>query len=33
VQVNVIGTMMFLIALFVVVVGQVFQNRRARAAA
>ena len=33
VQVNVIGTLMFLIALFVVVMGQVFQNRRARAAA
>ena len=33
VQVNVIGTVMFLLALVVVVVGQVFQNRRARAAA
>jgi spermidine/putrescine transport system permease protein len=33
VQVNVIGTMMFLIALVVVVIGQVLQNRRARAAA
>jgi spermidine/putrescine transport system permease protein len=33
VQVNVIGTLMFLIALFVVVTGQVLQNRRARAAA
>jgi len=33
VQVNVIGTLMFLIALFVVVMGQVFQNRRARARA
>ena len=33
VQVNVIGTMMFLIALFVVIMGQVLQNRRARAAA
>jgi len=31
VQVNVIGTLMFLIALFVVVTGQVLQNRRARA--
>jgi spermidine/putrescine transport system permease protein len=33
VQVNVIGTMMFLIALFIVVMGQVLQSRRARAAA
>ena len=33
VQVNVIGTLMFLIALFVVVTGQVLQNRRARAQA
>src|SRR6476469_3987396 len=33
VQINVIGTLMFLIALFVVVTGQVLQNRRARAAA
>ena len=30
VQVNVIGTIMFLLALFVVVIGQVLQNRRAR---
>jgi len=33
VQVNVIGTMMFLIALAVVIIGQVLQNRRASAAA
>ena len=32
-QVNVIGTLMFLIALIVVVIGQVFSNRRERARA
>ena len=33
VQVNVIGTLMFLIALIVVVIGQLFSNRRERARA
>jgi spermidine/putrescine transport system permease protein len=33
VQVNVIGTMMFLVALIVVIIGQVLSSRRERARA